>query len=213
MPRSPKDNQELRDARREQILAAAIATFAERGFGAARVSQVAAAAGLSHGLVYHYFENKEAMLCAIADAVIDRVSLDYDGATGTPLEKIAWVLDRTRERLEADTDVRRVLLQATLQGSLPPKARESLLAKFSRFHAIIRDWIAEAQERGDVDPTVPPEELAYALQSLIRGVSLMKPLALEEARAVPSTATMLRLLHPSIALGAIQGRGPEKKEK
>ena len=45
-------------ARREQIIEAAKALFAERGFSRTTMADVVAASGLSTGAVYHYFSNK-----------------------------------------------------------------------------------------------------------------------------------------------------------
>ncbi len=50
------------DVRRHQILSAAARCFRERGFHGASVSQISKAAGMSAGHMYHYFENKEAII-------------------------------------------------------------------------------------------------------------------------------------------------------
>ena len=48
--------------KRRAILDAAITVFARQGFHSARVSDVAAEAGVAYGLVYHYFNSKDQML-------------------------------------------------------------------------------------------------------------------------------------------------------
>lgn len=48
--------------RREQLMAAAVQVFADRGFEAATVDQVAVAAGVSVGTLYNYFASKEDIL-------------------------------------------------------------------------------------------------------------------------------------------------------
>jgi TetR/AcrR family transcriptional regulator, fatty acid metabolism regulator protein len=48
--------------KRRQILDGAIRVFARKGFHAARVGDVAEEAGVSHGLVYHYFASKDELL-------------------------------------------------------------------------------------------------------------------------------------------------------
>src|SRR5437867_6334431 len=53
--------------RRSQILDAALACFAERGFHQASMHDISAEAGISVGLIYRYFENKEAVISAMAD--------------------------------------------------------------------------------------------------------------------------------------------------
>jgi TetR/AcrR family transcriptional regulator, repressor for uid operon len=64
MPQVPLDP--LLD-RRTQILEAAIVCFAKRGFHQTSMHDVSAEAGISVGLIYRYFANKEAVIAAMAD--------------------------------------------------------------------------------------------------------------------------------------------------
>src|SRR2546428_10450790 len=50
-----------------QILNAAVVCFAKRGFHQASMHDISAEAGISVGLIYRYFENKEAVISAMAD--------------------------------------------------------------------------------------------------------------------------------------------------
>jgi TetR/AcrR family transcriptional repressor of uid operon len=50
-----------------QILDAAMVCFAKRGFHQASMHDISAEAGISVGLIYRYFENKEAVISAMAD--------------------------------------------------------------------------------------------------------------------------------------------------
>ena len=54
-------------ARRNQILDAATKVFAEKGFHPTTIKDIAAEAGVAHGSVYTYFENKNALLLGIFD--------------------------------------------------------------------------------------------------------------------------------------------------
>jgi TetR/AcrR family transcriptional repressor of uid operon len=53
--------------RRHQILEAAIVCFAKRGFHQTSMHDISAEAGISVGLIYRYFENKEAVISAMAN--------------------------------------------------------------------------------------------------------------------------------------------------
>src|SRR3954447_849446 len=53
--------------RRTQILEAAIVCFAKHGFHQASMHDISAEAGISVGLIYRYFANKEAVIAAMAD--------------------------------------------------------------------------------------------------------------------------------------------------
>jgi AcrR family transcriptional regulator len=54
-----------KEARPQELLAAALDTFVERGFTAARLDDVAARAGVSKGTLYLYFANKEELFKAV----------------------------------------------------------------------------------------------------------------------------------------------------
>ena len=54
-------------ARRNQILAAATKVFAEKGFHATTIKDIATEAGIAHGTIYNYFENKTALMLGIFD--------------------------------------------------------------------------------------------------------------------------------------------------
>src|SRR5258707_7940388 len=53
--------------RREQIMQAAMVCFAKRGFHQASMHDISAEAGISVGLIYRYFQNKGAVISAMAD--------------------------------------------------------------------------------------------------------------------------------------------------
>jgi AcrR family transcriptional regulator len=57
----------LEELRREQILEAAVKVFAEKGFRAAKMQEVANTAGISNGTVYNYFRSKDEVLLALLE--------------------------------------------------------------------------------------------------------------------------------------------------
>ncbi|MDO9600169.1 MAG: TetR/AcrR family transcriptional regulator [Azoarcus sp.] len=59
------------EARRSQILVAAEDCFRDHGFHGASIAQISKAAGMSAGHIYHYFENKEAIIAAIVARDLD----------------------------------------------------------------------------------------------------------------------------------------------
>ena len=55
----------LRQEKRDRIIDAAVDVFADKGFRAARISDIARAAGVADGTIYLYFDNKEHLLLSI----------------------------------------------------------------------------------------------------------------------------------------------------
>ena len=69
-----------KEARPGDIVAAALAVFAEKGFAGARIDEIARRAGVSKGTVYLYFETKDDLFRAVVhDAIIPKI--DEIGAT------------------------------------------------------------------------------------------------------------------------------------
>src|SRR5437899_825969 len=62
--------QRRKDARPEEILAAALDVFVERGFARARLEEVARRAGVTKGTIYLYFKSKEALFKAVVRGTI-----------------------------------------------------------------------------------------------------------------------------------------------
>ncbi|MEK0314137.1 TetR/AcrR family transcriptional regulator [Cohnella sp. 56] len=71
MPRlKEKELKHLRDERSEQIAEAALRVFVKKGYNGTKISEIAAEAGVSHGLVYHYYKSKENMLETLTEKVL-----------------------------------------------------------------------------------------------------------------------------------------------
>lgn len=81
-PRTAKQFELIRWEKRQQILDVAVRLFADKGFHASSISMIAKEAGISKGLMYNYFESKEALLQEIMDEItIDVMNLmnpDHD---------------------------------------------------------------------------------------------------------------------------------------
>jgi AcrR family transcriptional regulator len=76
--------------RRDQIMEAAIVSFAKRGFHQTSMHDISAEAGISVGLIYRYFENKEAVIAAMADRHKRQIQelLEQAGEAPTLLESL-----------------------------------------------------------------------------------------------------------------------------
>jgi AcrR family transcriptional regulator len=70
MPRTASASQGIRDARRATILGAARKVFARNGLAATRIGDITAEAGVSQGLFYHYFPDKEVLFTTIVEEAL-----------------------------------------------------------------------------------------------------------------------------------------------
>ena len=72
------------DARRHQLLTAATAVFAQRGYRAAGISDIVATAGVARGTFYLYFASKAEVFLAIADDFYDRLEIQIAQGGASP---------------------------------------------------------------------------------------------------------------------------------
>lgn len=205
MPRSPEDNQQLKDARRIEILRAASRVFAKKGLAAAKISDIAHEAGLSHGLVYHYFENKDAVFAAILDEKLARMrnALAEDEALpGTNADRMRASIERWLSRTQEEPEMGLMIAQATLSGSMCSDARKSLEHHADWSFSTSIERIREAQSRGEIGDHAPAEELASCLFCIMRGLSLLSLSSHCAGIRAPSVDTVMRILLPGSALAA-----------
>lgn len=87
--------QRRKEARPEEIVAAALKLFTDKGFSATRMIDVAEQAGISKGTLYIYFKNKEAILKAVVEQIIEplidrdeTMAESYDGSATELLKTI-----------------------------------------------------------------------------------------------------------------------------
>ncbi|MFP3389905.1 TetR/AcrR family transcriptional regulator [Brevibacillus sp. SIMBA_040] len=70
-PRTKEQNEEIRKQRTQEILQAAIHVYAEKGYAASEIGEIAQRAGLARGLVYHYFKNKQTLFRELFEHVME----------------------------------------------------------------------------------------------------------------------------------------------
>ncbi|ATE58766.1 TetR/AcrR family transcriptional regulator [Thauera sinica] len=70
---SPGERRSGAELRRDQILCAAKACFSEYGFHGTSIAVLAKSSGMSVGHIYHYFQNKEAIVEAIAEEAMEEI--------------------------------------------------------------------------------------------------------------------------------------------
>ncbi|WP_336785069.1 TetR/AcrR family transcriptional regulator [Paenibacillus sp. MMO-177] len=67
MPRTPEENERIRNISKEKIRAAAIDVFITKGFHSTSIEDVAKNAGISKGLLYNYYKGKKDLLMELVE--------------------------------------------------------------------------------------------------------------------------------------------------
>src|SRR5271163_4144869 len=96
-----------RQLTREALVASARDVFAQRGFHAASLEEIAEAAGFSRGAVYSNFENKEELFFAVLDRHVELQLAAFDAFledSGGPVAAADEDVARAWRRLTAGSD-------------------------------------------------------------------------------------------------------------
>ena len=93
------------DARRAQLLALARAAFSRQAYDDVSIDGIAVAAGISKGLLYHYFPTKRDLYIAGLRETADELVARTTAATlgGTPLERVRGGLDAFFDHVAAES--------------------------------------------------------------------------------------------------------------
>jgi TetR/AcrR family fatty acid metabolism transcriptional regulator len=143
--------------KRQLILDAATKVFAERGFFASQVADIARRAGIAAGTVYLYFRSKDEVLTSLFDRTMLAAIEDGKRALETiadPAERLRGIARLHLERLGRDRDLA-VVFQVELRQSTKFMARLSA-TRLRTYLGFIRDTIAEGQAAGVFRAGVPP---------------------------------------------------------
>ena len=104
MPRTKKQFEEIRKSSRKKILSVALELFAKKGYHATSISQIAAKAKISKGLMYNYFASKERLLDEIINQGFNSLAeLEFKAKRGVnPKKQLEEFVDAVLENLHSN---------------------------------------------------------------------------------------------------------------
>jgi AcrR family transcriptional regulator len=158
-----------------KILAAANTVLAEKGYAATTISQVAAAAGVSRGLLHYYFKNKEEMLAKVVQANVE-TSLNLVAtifAECNTAEELATALTSAlRATVERAPEFFHVFFESWALGRQSATIARELRTLYRRFREAIQEGLDELVSRGVIVPSLPTDGLAALLTGIFDGLGL-----------------------------------------
>jgi len=174
----PKVSEEHVDARRRQIVDAAIVCFARDGFHRATMQDICGEAGLSPGAIYSYFSSKDELVEAIAD---ERHAREAEFAAGARdigegaqalralgrvfLSSLADPYERRRRRLG---------VQVWAEALLNPALHKLVMRGINLPLTVIPQLVREAQENGELDKSLDPDAVARVMLAIFQGFILQQ---------------------------------------
>lgn len=176
MATSPPDNS---IDRREQILRAAMASFAKQGFHQTTMHDISAEAGISVGLIYRYFENKDAVISAMAEEHKTDVHQWLERARQAPtLLEAVEILFTSHCCENAPQIVSAFVVDLFAEATRNPRLADLVRDVTETAIDGLTDLIARAPELGRAEQDMAPRELAELLFALNDGMLMRHVLIL-----------------------------------
>lgn len=160
-----------KDARPHEILEAALAVFAEKGFAAARMDDIAARARVSKGTIYLYFPSKEAVFKALVQEMLGPQLVrfgDLANAHRGPIAPLLAEILRSLGRFLASSD--RVVLPKIViaeAGNFPDLARIYREEIIERGLALFGGLVKAGMARGEFRDIAPQHAARLCVAPLL----------------------------------------------
>jgi AcrR family transcriptional regulator len=178
MPLEPLTAERRRQQTREYLLQAAAQVFAERGFHAATLDEVAAAAGFTKGAVYSNFKNKEDLFLALLEdayaremsalrATIESSDIPPEARIGDFVSLIGGELDRV-------PNMGALYLEFHLYALRNPAARARMNELEQEDIRAIAEILEVEREQRGIEVEEPAERTARIIVALFRGINMMR---------------------------------------
>ncbi len=166
-PRTKKQFEEIRERRIESIKKVAFRLFANQGFKGTSIADIAKKAGISKGLIYNYFENKNDLVKSIIkDGFNDLLdSLQFDFTKSLTREDIIYLIDKNFKLIKEDTDFWRLYAAVITQPTVAELAKEDL-------YTILEPFIQSISAYYKTQGVSNPLAYGYLFAAILDGVGL-----------------------------------------
>jgi AcrR family transcriptional regulator len=171
----PKITEKQRDARREQILAAAWKCFYNRGIHATSMEQIIREAGLSAGAVYLYFKGKEELILsaiawqmtAVRELVLPVLEKDEAANPADFIHAVTESIARFTSRMGFDLNA--VILMCWSEAQSNAKVK-SLIRDYQKgYRKSLTKLVERWQKKGYIEAKADADDVAKAIMSLLLG--------------------------------------------
>ncbi len=174
---SPRVTQAHVDARRREILEAAFRCFSEKGLHGTTMQEIANAAGLSAGALYHYFDSKEALVEELAAGSAQRRSEMFEtlkggGGVGILGDVVVGIM----KALHADAAEASVRLDLRIWAEALDRQDLSELVRtaFAGLREPVAEFVRAKRNAGQIGGDIDPIGVGRAVTSLLIGLELQK---------------------------------------
>jgi len=163
-----------KDDKRARILDSALRVFADKGFFGAKVSDIAAEAGVADGTIYLYFKSKDDLLICLFEAQMTIITAELTsamaGATDAP-DKLRRFVRAYMKLVESNRRGAEVIAIELRQSAKFMKEYSNV--RFTEFLKLTASVIDEGQRAGAFRADVPAPVAARALFGMLDELALM----------------------------------------
>ena len=160
------------------IFEAALRIIKEKGFHKARMSDIAKEAGISYGLVYHYFKNKEDLLDAIFNQWwnnLFHLMADIGKAERDVYKKLRRIIDYFLDTYQSHPELVSIFVTEISRSTSNLTNRR--LGHFKKFMSLTEAMMTEGQEKGVLRKDFKSRYLTYiflgALETFVSAMVLV----------------------------------------
>jgi len=160
------------DDKPRRILDAAVRVFAAQGYDASRVGDIAREAGVAYGLVYHYYDSKEAVLEAVFREAWGRLLAAVALAEATSedaAEQLELVVKIVLRAWRDDPDLVRLLVREVTRNPHIQDELDEIGQAFASLERMVRRGQDDGTFRSGVDPRLASWMLYGALEEVLTG--------------------------------------------
>jgi AcrR family transcriptional regulator len=165
-----------REARKQEILAAATAVFAQKGFDGASMDDIVQASGLSKGGLYWHFKSKDDIIAAILNEFFSQEMNFLESLLQTE-DSATAKLQQLGQQVSTDVVHMQALLSISLEFYALAARRETvrgqLQAYFEQYRNSLATLIQAGIHAGEFDEAVSAEQAALNLVAQFEGLVLL----------------------------------------
>ena len=185
------------DAQRDRILCAALKCFIEHGFHAASMASIADAAQMSAGLMYRYFDNKNAIVLAIIARQIEgKRSAIRQLHSKEIAARLLQIFEQWRTR-DPQVMSAALFLEMSAEATRNPQIAAALHSSDAMTRDEFQAWLSRSHGEGGLDvPAAAAPSKALLFQLVVEGLAVRatREPELDPAEVQAALAELFRIL-------------------
>ncbi|MGU3492640.1 TetR/AcrR family transcriptional regulator [Xanthobacteraceae bacterium A53D] len=168
----PQSQPDHRAEQRQRILLAAATCFSRDGFHGTSMQKVCAEAGMSPGALYRYYPSKESIIAAIVESERAERARFFDVLAGSPTLLDGLVTCMAEMLSDDGLACLKLGPEVMAEAARNEKLRDVLAPFEEETQQLLRELLVKAQDDGEIDPAISPDDLRVLLSALADGLLL-----------------------------------------